>query len=99
MDREDRAVAEALVGGVPAAELFLYPGWAHLFADPSSGDYDEEATALLRERPFAFLHRLDAVSRLVRHVGERESNNAERLSPGSHTLSSTIGICCQACSR
>ena len=49
MDREDRAVAEALVGGVPAAELFLYPGWAHLFADPSSGDYDEEAAALLKD--------------------------------------------------
>jgi len=31
--------------------------------------------------------------------GERESNEAERLSSGGQSLSSTIGICCQACSR
>jgi dienelactone hydrolase len=56
---EDRAVAEALVDKVPAAELFLYPGSTHLFADPSSGDYHEEAAALLKERTLAFLHRVD----------------------------------------
>jgi dienelactone hydrolase len=56
---EDRAVAEALVDKVPAAELFLYPGSAHLFADPSSGDYHEEAAALLKGRTLAFLHRVD----------------------------------------
>ena len=55
---EDRAVAEALVEKVPTAELFLYPGSAHLFADPSSGDYNEEATVLLKERTLAFLHRV-----------------------------------------
>ncbi len=55
---EDRAVAEALVEKVPTAELLLYPGSAHLFADPSSGDYDEEAAVLLRERTLAFLHRV-----------------------------------------
>ena len=55
---EDRAAAEALVEKVPAAELFLYPGSAHLFADPGSGDYDEEAAVLLKERTLAFLHRV-----------------------------------------
>jgi dienelactone hydrolase len=55
---EDRAAAEALVEKIPTAELFLYPGSAHLFADPSSGDYDEEAAALLKERTLAFLHRV-----------------------------------------
>jgi dienelactone hydrolase len=54
----DRPVAEALVEQTPTAELFLYPGSGHLFADPSSGDYDEEATALLKKRTLAFLHRV-----------------------------------------
>jgi dienelactone hydrolase len=54
----DRAAAEALVEKVPTAELFLYPGSAHLFADPNSGDYNEKAAALLKERTLAFLHRV-----------------------------------------
>jgi dienelactone hydrolase len=55
---EDRAVAEALVQKIPTAKLFLYPGSAHLFADSSLGDYNEEAAVLLRERTLAFLHRV-----------------------------------------
>lgn len=55
---EDRSTAKALVAKVPTAELFLYPGSAHLFADPSLGDYDEEAAVLLKERLLAFLHRV-----------------------------------------
>jgi len=55
---EDRPAAEALVEKIPTAELFLYPGSAHLFADPSSGDYDEEAAHLLWERTLAFLRRV-----------------------------------------
>jgi dienelactone hydrolase len=54
---EDRATAEALVEKIPTAELFLYPGSAHLFADPNLGDYDEAAAALLKEHTLAFLHR------------------------------------------
>jgi dienelactone hydrolase len=56
--KEDRAAAEALVERTPAAELFLYPGSAHLFADPSLADYDEEAARLLKERTLAFLQRV-----------------------------------------
>jgi dienelactone hydrolase len=41
------------------AELFLYPGNVHLFADNSTADYDEEAAALLKERTLAFLDRVD----------------------------------------
>ena len=37
------------------AELFLYPGDGHLFADSSLGDFDEEAAALLKKRTLAFL--------------------------------------------
>jgi dienelactone hydrolase len=54
----DRPVAEALVEQTPTAELFLYPSWAHLFADPSLGDYNEEAAVLLKERTLALLHRV-----------------------------------------
>jgi dienelactone hydrolase len=55
---DDRVVAEALVEEVEGAELFLYPGSGHLFADPSLDDYDEQAAGLLKERTLAFLHRV-----------------------------------------
>jgi dienelactone hydrolase len=41
------------------AELFLYPGNAHLFADSSTADYEREAAVLLMERTLAFLDRVD----------------------------------------
>jgi dienelactone hydrolase len=40
------------------AELFLYRGDRHLFADPSLKSYDAEAAALLNERVLAFLGRV-----------------------------------------
>jgi dienelactone hydrolase len=55
---EDRPAAEALVKEVDDAELFLYPGSGHLFADPSVEDYDEPAARLLKERTLAFLNRV-----------------------------------------
>jgi len=55
---EDRPTAEALVEEIEDAELFIYPGSGHLFADPSSDDYDEEAAGLLKERTLAFLRRV-----------------------------------------
>ena len=56
---EDQAAAKTLVDEVKDAELFLYPGSGHLFADPSLGDYDEQAAQLLRERTLSFLSRVD----------------------------------------
>jgi dienelactone hydrolase len=55
---EDRPVAEALVEEVEDAELFLYPGSGHLFADASLDYYDEQAAGLLKERTLAFLNRV-----------------------------------------
>jgi len=55
---EDRPVAEALVKEIDDGELFLYPGSGHLFADPTSSDYDEQAAALLMKRTLAFLARV-----------------------------------------
>ena len=43
--------------GPDVAELFLYPGDRHLFADSSLPSYDAEATALLMDRVLAFLAR------------------------------------------
>jgi dienelactone hydrolase len=40
------------------AELFLYPGDKHLFADSSLPSYDEEAATLLKQRVLGFLERV-----------------------------------------
>ena len=56
---EDRPVAEAMVEEIDDAELFIYPGSGHLFADPASGDYDEHAAGLLKERTLVFLQRVE----------------------------------------
>jgi dienelactone hydrolase len=52
---EDLPAARELVAVVDGAELFLYPGDRHLFADGSLPDYDESAATLLRQRVHAFL--------------------------------------------
>ena len=52
---EDLPAARKLVEEVDGAELFLYPGDRHLFADNTLGDYDENAATLLTERVLAFL--------------------------------------------
>lgn len=50
--------ARAFVDGRDDAELFLYPGDAHLFADSSLETYDPDATRLVVERSLALLDRL-----------------------------------------
>jgi dienelactone hydrolase len=52
---EDLDVARQLVETVASAELFVYPGDRHLFADNSLPDYDESAATLLEERVLGFL--------------------------------------------
>jgi dienelactone hydrolase len=54
---EDLVAARALVESTKDAELFLYPGEEHLFADSSLPGYDSAATALLIERVLPFLDR------------------------------------------
>ena len=66
MDRDkwvlegDLDAARKLVSTVNEAELFLYPGERHLFADSSLPDYDPEAAAHLTQRVLAFLKKIDA---------------------------------------
>jgi dienelactone hydrolase len=54
----DIDAARALVEEAEAAELFLYPGDQHYFADSSLPSYDAEATALLLQRVLNFLTNL-----------------------------------------
>ena len=56
---EDLEAAQALVDSTDRAELFLYPGEEHLFADSSLPAYDAAAAALLSERVLAFVHTID----------------------------------------
>ncbi|WP_241984030.1 dienelactone hydrolase family protein [Cryobacterium luteum] len=51
----DLDAARALVESTTTAELFLYPGDPHYFADSSLPSYDAAAAALLRHRTLAFL--------------------------------------------
>ena len=51
----DVEIARALAEAIPEAELFLYPGDRHLFADRGLADYDASAAALLSERALQFL--------------------------------------------
>jgi dienelactone hydrolase len=55
VDDGDIDAARALVDSAEHAELFLYPGDQHLFADSSLPSYDADAAALLRERVVDFL--------------------------------------------
>ena len=52
---EDLDAARQLDQTVESAELFLYPGDRHLFADDSLPDYDEGAATLLKRRVLGFL--------------------------------------------
>lgn len=52
---EDAAAADALVSDTAEAELFLYPGDEHLFADRTLPSYDPDAAKLLLRRITAFL--------------------------------------------
>lgn len=58
VDEGDIDAARELVESAEDAELFLYPGDQHYFADSSLPSYDESATTLLTQRVLAFLERV-----------------------------------------
>ena len=64
IERGQLEAARALVKEAEDAELFLYPGNQHYFADSTLPSYDAKATALLTRRVLEFLA---ATSREVRH--------------------------------
>jgi dienelactone hydrolase len=51
----DLTAARDLAETIESAELFLYPGDRHLFADNSLPAYDAGAATLLMQRVLAFL--------------------------------------------
>ena len=59
VDEGDIDAARELVESTDDAELFLYPGDQHYFADSSLPSYDAAATALLTQRVLAFLDAVD----------------------------------------
>jgi dienelactone hydrolase len=54
----DLDAARALVACTDDAELYLYRGRAHLFADPGLPTYDPAAAQLLTVRTLRFLERI-----------------------------------------
>lgn len=54
----DLDAALELVASTDDAELFVYPGPEHLFADSSLASYDADAADLMTDRILAFLSRL-----------------------------------------
>ncbi len=58
VDDGDIDAARELVEKAEEAELFLYPGDQHLFADNSLPSYDPDASALLMKRVLDFLAKL-----------------------------------------
>jgi dienelactone hydrolase len=55
VDEGDLDAARAIVESTEHAELYLYPGDQHYFADSSLPSYDESAATLLTQRVLAFL--------------------------------------------
>ncbi|MGH2728694.1 MAG: dienelactone hydrolase family protein [Actinomycetota bacterium] len=55
----DLDVAREFAETIAGAELFLYPGDRHLFADNSLSDYDEKAATLLKQRVLSFLDKVE----------------------------------------
>jgi dienelactone hydrolase len=58
VDEGDIEAAREIVATVPDAELFLYPGDQHYFADSSLPSYDAEAAGLLMRRVLDLLARV-----------------------------------------
>ena len=58
VDSGDIDAARALVDEADDAELFLYPGSSHLFADSSLPSFEAESAAVLAEYVLRFLDRL-----------------------------------------
>jgi dienelactone hydrolase len=55
VDEGDIDAAREIVESAENAELYLYPGNQHYFADSSLPSYDEKATKLLTQRVLEFL--------------------------------------------
>ena len=66
VEEGDLAAAQELIASAAKAELFLYAGNRHLFADNSLPSYDESAAGLLVDRVLLFLHAVFQLGPAVR---------------------------------
>ena len=72
VEEGDIEAARGLVASAGHAELFLYPGDQHLFADASLPSYDEAQAALLTRRVLGFL---DVVDQSAAQAGDGMSRH------------------------
>jgi dienelactone hydrolase len=81
----DINAAREIVATVPDAELFLYPGDQHYFADSSLPSFDAGATALLTHRVLDFLNRVQCWTqeRVRRNPQHSSTESSSAPSPGS----------------
>jgi dienelactone hydrolase len=59
-EQEVVPLGDAVRGAGADFELYVYPGSAHLFADPDLAEYDHASSVAMWERVIAFLDRIDA---------------------------------------
>ena len=81
VDEGDIEAARELVESTDRAELFLYAGDQHYFADSSLPSYDADATALLTRRVLDFLGGLDGAARTVAEAPLEDAGSG--LAPAS----------------
>ncbi len=78
----DLPAAREIVAEAEDAEVFLYPGDQHLFADSSLPAYDPAAAALLTERVLAFLD----------HIGNRDDLSQAEEPLAGDEVSTLLGF-------
>jgi dienelactone hydrolase len=59
-EREVVPLGDAVRGAGAQFERYVYPGSAHLFADPGLAEYDHASSEAMWERVISFLDRIDA---------------------------------------
>ena len=77
-DEGDLDAARALAASTERAELFLYPGKEHLFADSSLPSYDQAAASLLKRRVLDFPAESDSCGQGVRSYRIRPRKSTTR---------------------
>ncbi|MDR6552599.1 dienelactone hydrolase [Paenibacillus qinlingensis] len=65
VEEGDLEAAQELVSSANHADLYVYPGNQHYFADSSLSSYDADATALLLQRVLKFLSNSDDVDEVA----------------------------------
>jgi uncharacterized damage-inducible protein DinB len=89
VEEGDIDAARALVAEAEDAELFLYPGNQHLFADSSLPSYDAHAARLLTERVLSFL---DGVNERVASVADLDEQGRPEPPLAADELTTLLGF-------